>query len=116
MADRDMNQMVGEMRLQLLQHQTDLQKTLAAIESINRNNTVVEKSMKDIRSNNDNKDFVWEAVGRSFVKISLQQYEDKMKNQIRDNIDILNSLNKKKHYLETSVKNTTDTLKKVLNV
>lgn len=104
--------LVGEMQMQLRQHQADLQKTHAAIESITRNNSVVENSMDDIKKSNEM--FVWESVGRSFVKISIEEYKEKLKTQIKENIDTLNSLNKKKYYLETSIKNTVDTLKKVI--
>lgn len=103
--------MVGEMRMQLRQHQVELQRTIGTIDSVSRNNTVVEKSMKDIRSTNN--EYVWKAVGRSFVKIDVADYEIQMKNQIRENIETMNSLNKKKHYLETSIKNTVDSLKQV---
>lgn len=104
--------MVTEMQVQLRTHQVELQKTLAAIDSINRNNAVIELSMQDIKKTGN--EFVWEAVGRSFVKIEIKEYEIQLKGQIRDNIDTMNSLNKKKHYLETSIKNTIDSLKKVV--
>lgn len=104
--------MVTEMQVQLRTHQVELQKTLAAIDSINRNNAVIELSMQDIKKTGN--EFVWEAVGRSFVKIEIKEYEIQLKGQIRDNIDTMNSLNKKKHYLETSIKNTVDSLKKVV--
>jgi prefoldin subunit 1 len=108
----DLNNLVGEMRIQLRQHQTELQRTAANIDSVTRNNLVIEKSMKDIK--NTENEFVWESVGRTFVKISIPDYEIKLKNQIRENIESLNVLNKKKHYLETSIKNTVDSLKQVM--
>lgn len=107
----DITKMVTEMQVQLRTHQVELQKTLSAIDSVSRNNTVIENSMQDIKKGGQ--DYVWEAVGRSFVKTGIPEYESQMKNQIRDNIDMMNSLNKKKHYLETSIKNTIDSLKKV---
>ncbi|AWU74655.1 hypothetical protein CAS74_004887 [Pichia kudriavzevii] len=107
----DVNSMIGEMRAQLSQHQTELHRTIAAIERVTRSNTVVEKSVADIRSTG--KDCVWQAVGRTFVKTPLEEYEMLMKNQIRENIDTMNTLNKKKHYLETSIKNTIESLKQV---
>lgn len=108
----DIGKMIGEMQVQLRTQQVELQKTLAAIETVSRNNATIENSMKDIK--NSGNDHVWESVGRSFVKTDLSDYESQMKNQIRDNIDTMNSLNKKKHYLETSIKNTVDSLKKVV--
>lgn len=107
----DINKMVAEMRLQLRQHQSDLQRTITAIDSVTRNNSVIEKSMQNIKASKN--EFVWESVGRTFVKISIPEYEVEMKNQIRENIETLNGLNKKKHYLETSIKNTVDSLKQV---
>lgn len=108
----DIGKMISEMQVQLRTQQVELQKTLAAIETVSRNNATIENSMKDIK--NSGNDYVWESVGRSFVKTDLINYETQMKNQIRDNIDTMNSLNKKKHYLETSIKNTVDSLKKVV--
>lgn len=105
----DANKMIGEMRAQLRQQQGELQRNLSAIDSVTRNNSVIEKSMQDIKSSGN--DYVWEAVGRTFVKVSLATYEIQLKNQIRDNIESLNVLNKKKHYLETSIKTTIDNLK-----
>lgn len=105
-------QLASEMQLQLSQHQMDLQKTLAAIESISRNNTVVKKSAQDVESSETG--YVWEAVGRSFVKTSVAEYQAKIKTQLQENIDTMNSLNKKKHYLETSIKNTIDNLKHLI--
>lgn len=103
------NKMIDEMRAQLRQQQGELQRTLSAVESVSRNNSVIEKSMQDIKSSGNN--FVWEAVGRAFVKVSLEDYEKQLKSQIRDNIESINVLNKKKHYLETSIKATIDNLK-----
>lgn len=107
-----LTQMVTEMQVQLHTQQGELQKTLAAIESVSRSNAVIEVSMKDVRTSGQ--EYVWEAVGRSFVKTGVADYEAQMKRQIRENIDTMNSLNKKKHYLETSIKNTVDSLKKVV--
>lgn len=109
----DINKMVAEMRLQLRQHQIDFRRTITSIDAVTRSNSVIEKSMKDIKSTNN--EFVWESIGRTFVKISIPEYELKMKNQIRENIETLNGLNKKKQYLETSIKNTVDSLKQVMS-
>ncbi|GMM43533.1 hypothetical protein DAPK24_001080 [Pichia kluyveri] len=108
----DVKQMVMEMQVQLSKHREELQRTLNTIENVSRNNSLIEKSMKDIK--NSNEKFVWESVGRAFVKIPITEYEIEMKSKIRDNIESMNNLNKKKHYLETSIKNTMDSLKKVI--
>lgn len=105
----DVNKMVGEMRVQLRQQQGEFQRTVSSIDAVTRNNSVIEKSMQDIRSSGN--DFVWEAVGRTFVKVTLGDYEKQLKCQMKDNIESLNVLNKKKHYLETSIKTTIDNLK-----
>jgi prefoldin subunit 1 len=109
----ELDSMVGEMRMQLRQQQIELQKTLASIDAISRSNAAVEKSSKEIKDTGN--EFVWEAVGRAFVKIPVVEYEAQMKSKIRDHIESMNVLNKKKHYLETSIKNTVDSLKKVLD-
>ena len=108
----NITQMVTEMQVQLRTQQGELRKTLAAIDAVSRSNSVIEVSMKDIKPGG--REYVWEAVGRAFVKVGVADYEAQMKRQIRDNIDTMNSLNKKKHYLETSIKNTIDSLKKVV--
>lgn len=109
----EVESMVGEMRVQLRQQQMELQKTLTSIDAITRSNVAVEKSSKEVKDTGN--DYVWEAVGRAFVKIPVAEYEVQMKTKIRDNIESMNVLNKKKHYLETSIKNTVDSLKKVLD-
>ncbi|GMM32594.1 hypothetical protein DAMA08_053390 [Martiniozyma asiatica (nom. inval.)] len=106
-----MDSIQGEMIQQLTIHQSQLENTFAAIETFKRKNQMLSLTAKEIEQSGQGS--VWQAVGRSFVEIPVSKHLNEIKESISENINNVNNLNKKKHYLETSIKNTTESLQKI---
>lgn len=106
-----MDNLAQDMAKALATHESQLRTTDVSVAALKRKNQLIAKTMAELKSSGKNT--VWEAVGRTFVEIPLDKYEVKLKTLVSDNLDAINNLNKKKHYLETSIENTRDSLSKL---
>lgn len=92
-------------------HQSQLSVTESSAAALKRKNQLIIKTVSELKASG--KSSVWEAIGRTFVETPLDKYEEKLKLELNDNLEGINTLNKKKHYLETSIENARDSLSKL---
>lgn len=106
-----MDNLAVDMTRALAMHESQLRTTSANVTILTRKNTLITKTIEELKS--QNKPSVWESIGRTFVEVPLEKYLEKLNGEIKDNVENLNNLNKKKHYLETSIETTRDSLSKL---
>ncbi|KAH3665766.1 hypothetical protein OGAPHI_003954 [Ogataea philodendri] len=100
------------METQLNEKQEELNVTNVVLARLAQQNRVLELQIQEIKNSGNEK--VWESCGKAFLGTPVKDYETKLNQQIKDNKDSVNSLEKKKHYLETTVKTTFDNMSKFL--
>lgn len=106
-----MDSLALEMSRSLTIHESQLRATDSSVVTLKRKNQLIIKTVSELKSSG--KSSVWEAIGRTFVEIPLEKYEEKLKLELSDNLEDINNLNKKRHYLETSIDNTRESLSKL---
>lgn len=102
-----------EMQAQLQKQQGDLQNANGVSSELTSRNKAIDLTLAEVAQSD--KPEVWESCGKAFLRADKPSYEEKLKQEKKDNVELLNDLNKKKHYLETSINATVDNMNKVLD-
>ncbi|KAG7913146.1 hypothetical protein KL907_000091 [Ogataea polymorpha] len=100
------------MDTQLKEKKEELSITNLSLSRLAQQNKVLELQIQEIT--NSGNATVWESCGKTFLTTKSEDYISKLKQQINDNKDSINSLGKKQNYLETTVKTTYDNMRQLL--
>ncbi|KAG7879998.1 hypothetical protein KL905_001491 [Ogataea polymorpha] len=100
------------MDTQLKEKKEELSITNLSLSRLAQQNKVLELQIQEIT--NSGNTTVWESCGKTFLTTKSEDYISKLKQQINDNKDSINSLGKKQNYLETTVKTTYDNMRQLL--
>lgn len=102
-----------QMNNQLQSQKSDLQNANVVLSDLTTRNQLIDVSLKELQ--NSTNEVVWESCGKAFMKVGSKQYTTKLESEKKDNSNLINDVNKKKNYLETSINNTVDNMNKVLD-
>ena len=102
-----------QMNNQLQSQKGDLQNANVVLSDLTVRNKLIDVSLKEVQ--NSGNDIVWEGCGKAFIKVGSNQYTTKLEGEKKDNADLINDVNKKRGYLETSINNTVDNMNKVID-
>lgn len=104
--------MLIEMDAQLQKNKSELDITEISLSKLNQNNKIIELSKDEIK--NSNVENVWKGIGKIFIKENTNDYINELNNDKKEYDEQINSLNKKKHYLETSIEKTFDSMNQII--
>ncbi|VEU21367.1 DEKNAAC102777 [Brettanomyces naardenensis] len=113
MSSQNVQNLLMQMSKQLKTQQDDLQNANIVYSDLKSRNRMIDLSIGEIDASK--KEHVWESCGKAFIKVDSKEYGTKLKHEKDSNVELMNDLNKKRHYLETSIGTTVDNMNKILD-
>ncbi|ODV61496.1 prefolding complex chaperone subunit [Ascoidea rubescens DSM 1968] len=109
-----LQKLLVEMNANLRKNEADLQ--MVNIQLNRRNNSLKLNELTTSELKKDKVDTVWKGCGKMFYKQSSEKYLTDLKMQDDNLKEQVNALNKKKVYIETTVKNTINGMNKIFGI
>ncbi|QGN13847.1 prefoldin subunit 1 [Kluyveromyces marxianus] len=103
---------VREMANSLRNSRSQLAMTLAQLEQVQRQKKIAELTEKELTSYDNEK--VWRSCGKMFIQQEKQSYTGDLKHDEKLLEEQVKALEQKRHYLQTTVDNTVESLRRVM--
>ena len=113
-VDMELRRAFQELQLQVIDSREKIRQMDVQIELSKRSAQHSKLTQNEIKSLPDGVN-VYESVGRMFVKRNIHQISQLLDGKIKTNEDKIKSLESSKSYLETSVKESENNLRELIN-
>lgn len=111
-----LQKLLMEMDNQLNKSRAELSMCELQLSRVDTNLSLIKQTNKSLSStcNTQDNERVWQGIGKAFIATDVNTYLDEVKNDEKEFLDNKKSLETKKHYLETTLKNTFDNMAKLV--
>ncbi|CAN3358915.1 prefoldin subunit 1 [Diutina catenulata] len=103
-----------EMDNQLNKTRAELASTQYSLSQLNANLNAISVTRSNLTSVCDSHETVWQGIGKAFVAKDVAVYLDDMTEEEKSFKETKSSLEKKKHYLDTTLTNTLNSMAQIV--